>query len=182
MSTSSRFDAPRRVQFGASITNTPREDTKAIRNPANEQYYHRMVELEKRIWTKANVKTQIEADVSDKEPQVVQHRVRFGNCFTNPPCKDLKEPKVAKRNANKQYYDRMVRLEAKMWLEGKDQAESETDEWSEGNSPVGTRYDTLRSRPKTSIDEKYSAHAAELADISIQFSKIHIEITQDTTK
>lgn len=54
MSKSSQSRSPRRVQFATGVTSSSFQQKKAFCNPVNEQYYHRMVEVEKNMCIGAN--------------------------------------------------------------------------------------------------------------------------------
>ncbi|APA06252.1 predicted protein [Sclerotinia sclerotiorum 1980 UF-70] len=67
MSTSSRPCITRHVRFGTNVTDLSGKNPQVMRSPMNKQYYHRMVESEKKLWIQANVEEQIEVDVSNRK-------------------------------------------------------------------------------------------------------------------
>ncbi|KAF7868594.1 hypothetical protein EAF04_005125 [Stromatinia cepivora] len=221
MSTSSRPCTFHHVRFGPNVTNPSGKELQVIRNSVKKQYYHRMVDSEKKLWIQANIKAQIELEVSDEKPQGAQRRILFEDNVTTPPCEGValetklwnerntqipigakvlgqKQPDMQRRvrfrdsfphtplnsigvprsSAKKQYYNRMVQLEANIWLEGKNK-DREADEWSGGDLPVGTKYHQLRDG--AGVSGGGGSKATDPADAAIKFSKDHGEMVHNVT-
>lgn len=185
MSLSTQSGAHRQVQFGDNTTDPFSEELKPICNSANEQYYHRMVDIERKMWMETDIEAQIEANMSEEMRDHVQRHVSFQILPTDTTRENIRidsdltrkgyyhrmvllekmacveaenhgNSNVENQNAvsqqarrhvsfgddvklhsndaksetiayKKRLYDRMVELEAKIWLDGKDKVESDPE-------------------------------------------------------
>ncbi|KAF7931424.1 hypothetical protein BELL_0260g00080 [Botrytis elliptica] len=117
-----RCEAKRQIQF--------EPEKKGIRqhHHMNEEYYHRMVAIESKMWQEANSGKQAEAEMLDKAPHGALRRVKFQDSVLKSPD----SINTYKNNAKNQLYDRMVELETKIWIEGGVNTQSGADDRSKG--------------------------------------------------
>ncbi|EMR82823.1 hypothetical protein BcDW1_8516 [Botrytis cinerea BcDW1] len=99
-----RCETQRHIRFKPETRDTDQN------HHTNEEYYHRMVAIEKRIGQGANVETEL----SDGEPQGSQNRMRFDDALKTSPCKSAE---ATHKSKTEEFYHRMVAMESKMWKE-----------------------------------------------------------------
>ncbi|KAK6594112.1 hypothetical protein H4I96_11025 [Botrytis cinerea] len=99
-----RCETQRHIRFKPETRDTDQN------HHTNEEYYHRMVAIEKRIGQGANVETEL----SDGEPQGSQNRMRFDDALKTSPCKSAE---ATHKSKTEECYHRMVAMESKMWKE-----------------------------------------------------------------
>lgn len=131
-------NSKRHVKFEKVVRSPSDGSINVVHKSTGKQYYHRMVDIETKIWNEANIKAKSEPEVLDRGVQIVQLRVKFVDSVTDSHCDVIKVPKST---IKKEYYDRMVKLEAAIWREGNNNEEHEPGDWSGGNSTVSTEYD-----------------------------------------
>lgn len=101
MSNQERCETQRHVRFEPETKDTHQN------LHINEEYYHRMLAIKKRIGQGVNVETEL----SDEEPQGAQNRIRFDDALKTSPCKSSEATHKFK---TEEYYHRIVAMESKM--------------------------------------------------------------------
>ncbi|THV52540.1 hypothetical protein BGAL_0076g00250 [Botrytis galanthina] len=108
-----------------------------------EEYYRRMVAIESKMWQEANFGEQAEAEKFEEAPQDALRRVRFQDSVSKSSPNNIK---LHKNNSKNQLYDRMVKLETKIWIEGGDNTQSNADDKSEDEmSPIEANHFQYRN-------------------------------------
>ncbi|KAI9644980.1 hypothetical protein NHQ30_007015 [Ciborinia camelliae] len=176
MSISSQSGTPRRVQFESNVTNSPCKNIEVAQRSAGKQYYHRMVEIETRVWDEAKNKSQMNEGESDAQSRDMQRRVKFANNLASLPEKDAK---AAVNSINKKYYHRMVDLETKLWIEAKKKPHVDVED-SDGDQLTPPIYQ--RCRDGTITNDTDSAGTTNSLGIMFDTENGRSELLQSSTK
>ncbi|TGO38838.1 hypothetical protein BHYA_0066g00260 [Botrytis hyacinthi] len=130
------------IRFVDAPRSSPCKGVEVTHKSEVEDYYRRMVAIESKMWEEANSRERTEAEMLEEASHDVLRRVRFQDTVSKL---SLSSTKPNKNNAKNQLYDRMVKLETKIWIEGGDNTQSNADDKSEDEmSPIEANH--LQSR------------------------------------
>ncbi|TGO08935.1 hypothetical protein BTUL_0185g00120 [Botrytis tulipae] len=195
MPASSQSDASRRVHFDTSVAESPYNGPTVTRKPFNDEYYLRMVFIEKKMWIKSALMSQDESEMSDQERReaqrhvqfkpetkaVQQNHIRFVDAPRTSPCKGVE---VTQKSNVEDYYSRMVAIESKMWQEAnsKEQAEAESLEEASHDVLRQIRFQDTISKPSINSTKPRKNNAKnKLYDRMVKLeTKIWIEGSDNT--
>ncbi|TGO86652.1 hypothetical protein BPOR_0286g00020 [Botrytis porri] len=119
-------DTQNHIRFADALNTSPRESAEVTRESKTKENY-RMVALESKMWKEANVEEQAGAEVT-KVPHDMQRRVEFQDSVLISSRNSIK---TQKNNAKNQVYDRMAKLETKIWIKGGENDDGDADDKSD---------------------------------------------------
>ncbi|KAF5867630.1 uncharacterized protein Bfra_010605 [Botrytis fragariae] len=136
--------AQNHVIFSDALKTSACKSAEVTHKSKTEAYYHRMVAIESKMWKEANVGEQAGAGMLEEAPYDSQRRVKFQDSVSQSSHNSIKPHK---NNAKNQLYDRMVKLETKIWIEGGDNTQGNADDTSEDEmSPIEANHFQSRNR------------------------------------
>ncbi|TGO59501.1 hypothetical protein BOTNAR_0161g00120 [Botryotinia narcissicola] len=103
------------IRFVDAPKTSPRKGVEVTQKSNVEDYYSRMVAIESKMWQEANSKEQAEAESLEEASHDVLRQVRFQDTISKP---SINSTKTHKNNTKNRLYNRMVKLETKIWIEG----------------------------------------------------------------
>ncbi|KAF7951826.1 hypothetical protein EAE96_007124 [Botrytis aclada] len=117
--------AQNHVRFVEPLKTSPFKSAEVTLRSKTEEYYDRMVAIESKMWKEANFAKRSGAGIIEEAPSDAQRRVKFQDGVLKSSRNSIN---TRRNDAKSQLYNRMVKLETRIWIEGGYNEESDTDD------------------------------------------------------